>query len=108
MYFDNIYIHISILTININKKYLQVADYLTKHLSIDFTQVKINIVCKHGMLYSYYQHQQPKLHNLFRTVENKIEQRFAAHIVQCCQKYCSALLNLNQPAIRYNNAEQYC
>ena len=58
------------------------------------------------MLYSYYQHQQPKLHNLFRTVENKIEQRFAAHIVQCCQKYCLALLNLDQPAIRCNNAEQ--
>ena len=31
--------------------------------------------------------------------ENRIEQCFAAHIVQCCQQYCSALLYLTQ---------QYC
>ena len=29
-----------------------------------------------------------------RVVENRIEQCCAAHIVQCCQQYCSALLHL--------------
>ena len=47
-------------------------------------------------------------HNLFRVDENSLEQCCAAHIVQCCQQYCSALLSLNQQAIRCNNAEQYC
>ena len=37
---------------------------------------------------------QPKVHNLFRVVKNSIEQCCAAHIVQCCQQYCSALLRL--------------
>ncbi len=30
------------------------------------------------------------------------------NIVHSCQQYCSALLSLNQPAIKCNNAEQYC
>ena len=38
---------------------------------------------------------QQKLHNLFKAVKNSIEQCFAAHIFQCCQQYCSALLHLN-------------
>ena len=37
---------------------------------------------------------QQKSHNLFRVDENSIELCFAAHIVQCCQQYCSALLHL--------------
>ena len=37
---------------------------------------------------------QQKLHNLFGAVENSIEQYFGANIVQCCQQYCSALLDL--------------
>ena len=32
--------------------------------------------------------------NLLRVNGNSIEQCFAAHIVQCCQVYCSALLHL--------------
>ena len=32
--------------------------------------------------------------NLFRAIENSIEQCFATNIVQCCQQYCSALLHL--------------
>ncbi len=44
----------------------------------------------------------------FKVVENRMQQCCAAHIVHSCQQYCSALLSLNQPAIRYNNAEQYC
>ena len=35
-----------------------------------------------------------KTHNLFRVDENSLEQCCAAHIVQCCQQYCSALLHL--------------
>ena len=37
---------------------------------------------------------QQKTHNLFGAFEKSIEQCFAAHIVQCCQQYCSALLHL--------------
>ena len=36
-----------------------------------------------------------KTHRLFRVDENSIEQCCAAHIVQRCQQYCSALLSLN-------------
>ena len=46
--------------------------------------------------------------HLFKVVENRMQQCCAAHIVHSCQQYCSALLSLNQPAIRCNNAEQYC
>ena len=35
-----------------------------------------------------------KMHNLFRVDENSLEQCCAAHIVQCCQQYCSVLLHL--------------
>ena len=35
-----------------------------------------------------------KTHNLFRVDKNSLEQCCAAHIVQCCQQYCSALLHL--------------
>ena len=35
-----------------------------------------------------------KTHNLFRVDENSLEQCCAAHIVQCCQQFCSALLHL--------------
>ena len=35
-----------------------------------------------------------KTHNLFTVDENSLEQCCAAHIVQCCQQYCSALLHL--------------
>ena len=35
-----------------------------------------------------------KTHNLFRVDENSLEQCCAAHIVQCCQQYCSAFLHL--------------
>ena len=35
-----------------------------------------------------------KTHNLFRVDENSLEQCCVAHIVQCCQQYCSALLHL--------------
>ena len=41
-----------------------------------------------------YQHSQitrQKTHNLFRADDNSLEQCCAAHIVQCCQQYCSAL-----------------
>ena len=38
----------------------------------------------------------------------RMQQCCAAHIVHSCQQYCSALLSLNQPAIKCNNAEQYC
>ena len=37
---------------------------------------------------------QQKTHNLFRVDENSLEQCCAAHIVRCCQRYCSALLHL--------------
>ena len=37
---------------------------------------------------------QQKMNNLFWPDENSIEQCFAAHIVQCCQQYCSTLLHL--------------
>ena len=47
---------------------------------------------------------QQKTNNLFKVVENSIEQCCAAHIIQCCQ-YCSALLHLT---VRLNNAEQCC
>ena len=50
----------------------------------------------------------PKNYHLFKVVENRMQQCCAAHIVHSCQQYCSALLSLNQPAIRCNNAEQYC
>ncbi len=50
----------------------------------------------------------PKNYDLFKVVENRMQQCCAAHIVHSCQQYCSALLSLNQPAIRLNNAEQYC
>ena len=53
-----------------------------------------------------------KTHNLFRVDENSLEQCCAAHIVQCCQQYCSALLHLIVTAgycnFTLNNAEQYC
>ena len=42
--------------------------------------------------------------NLFRVEGDRLEQRSPPYIVQCCQQYCSALLNLNQPAMRCNNA----
>ena len=35
-----------------------------------------------------------KTPNLFRIDETNLEQCCAAHIVQCCQQYCSALLHL--------------
>ena len=44
---------------------------------------------------SHWKRLQPKFHNLFRAVENSVEQCFAAKVVQCCQQYCSGLLNLN-------------
>ena len=52
---------------------------------------------------------QQKINNLFwPDDENRLEQGFAAHIVQCRQQYCSALLSLNWPPVRFNNVEQYC
>ncbi len=50
----------------------------------------------------------PKNYDLFKVVENGMQQCCTAHIVHSCQQYCSALLSLNQPAIRLNNAEQHC
>ena len=44
-------------------------------------------------LFGYYT--QRKTHNLFRVDENSIEQCCAAHVVQCCQQYCLALMSLN-------------
>ena len=35
-----------------------------------------------------------KTNNLFRDNKNSIEQCCAIHIVQCCQRYCSAVLHL--------------
>ena len=49
-----------------------------------------------------------KNYHLFKVVENRMQQCCAAHIVHSCQQYFSALLSLNQPVIRCNNAEQYC
>ena len=37
--------------------------------------------------------------------ENSIEQILN---IQCCQQYCSTLLNLTGGQFRLNNAEQYC
>ena len=39
-------------------------------------------------------HYTAKNYELQQVVENRIEQFCAAHIVQCCQQYCSALLHL--------------
>ena len=39
--------------------------------------------------------------------ENSIEQIFGVNI-QCCQQYCSTLLNLIEGQFRLKNAEQYC
>ena len=39
---------------------------------------------------------QQKMNNLFRVDENRLEQCFAAHIVQGFQQYCLALLHLIQ------------
>ena len=49
-----------------------------------------------------------KNYDLFKVVENRMQQCCAAHIVHSCQQCCSALLSLNQHAIRLNNAEQHC
>jgi hypothetical protein len=46
----------------------------------------------------------PNNSHLFKVDKNRMQQYCAAHVVQ----YCSALLSLNQPAIRCDNAEQYC
>ena len=43
---------------------------------------------------------QQKSHNLFRAVENSIEQCLAAHIVQCCQQYCSAFVRPDRRIIK--------
>ena len=56
-----------------------------------------------GILFSGYM---AKNYHLFKVVENRMQQCCAAHIVHSCQQYCSALLSLNQPAIRCNNAER--
>ena len=37
--------------------------------------------------------------------ENGIEQRFVAHIFQCCQQHCSALLSDSDPTILLNIVE---
>ena len=50
-------------------------------------------VCDRVQL-AYFLYTQQKSHILFRAVENGIKQCFAAHIVRCCQHYCSALLHL--------------
>ena len=52
------------------------------------TLIKLFIFC--ACIYT-----RPKTHRLFRVDENSIEQCCAAHIVQCCQQYCSALLSLH-------------
>ena len=49
-----------------------------------------------------------KIYILFQVVENKMQQCSRGSIVPGCQQYYSILLNLNQLAIRCNNAEQYC
>ena len=49
----------------------------------------------------------PKNYHLFKVVENRMQQCCVAYIVHSCQRYCSALLNLNQPAIRCNNAVEF-
>ena len=43
-----------------------------------------------------------------RVVENRIEQCLAAHIVQCCQQYCSALLHPIAGWIQAQELVQYC
>ncbi len=50
----------------------------------------------------------PKNYHLFKVVENMMQQCCAAYIVHSCQQYCSALLSLDQLAVRCNLAEQYC
>ena len=41
-------------------------------------------------------------------IENKIEQCCAAHIIQCCQQYCSALLHPIAGLIQTKQLVQYC
>ncbi len=55
-----------------------------------------------GFLYT------PKNYHLFKVDKNRMQQCCAVHIVHSCRQYCSALLSLNQPAIRCNNDEKYC
>ena len=43
-----------------------------------------------------------------RVVENRMEQCFAAHIAQCCQQYCPALLHLIAGWIQAQQLVQYC
>ena len=49
-----------------------------------------------------------KNYELQQVVENRIEQCCAAHIVQCCQQYCSALLHLTAGYIQAQQLVQYC
>ena len=43
-----------------------------------------------------------------RVVENRMEQCCAAHIVQCCQQYCPALLHPIAGWIQAQQLVQYC
>ena len=49
-----------------------------------------------------------KNYELQQVVENRIEQCCAAHIVQCCQQYCSALLHLIAGYIQAQQLVQNC
>ena len=49
-----------------------------------------------------------KNHEFLKVVENRIEQCCAAHILQCCQQYCSTLLHLIAGLIQAQQLDQYC
>ena len=58
----------------------------------------------------YKMYSQQKMNNLCVNVDkDRIEQCFAAHIVQCCQQYCSIFLtNDNYEDYREQNNVQSC
>ena len=66
---------------------LQTSQDYIFHISQCFA-TKLHNVIKYRMLFSaVLMNTQQKTHNLFWPDENRIEQCFAAHIVQGCQQY---------------------
>ena len=74
-----------------------VEEAMQKHKAA-FEEMKMNYIesglDKQSADQKAYSDTRVKTHNLFWPDENSNEQCCAAHIVQCCQQYCSTLLHL--------------
>ena len=91
-----VYIKLKLLTSNYNCSHqIKIAHIKLQLFTSNYNCSHQITIHSHQITIRSHQITQQKMNNLFWPDENSNEQCFAAHIVQCCQQYCSVLLSLN-------------